>query len=143
MAKLDTTGLDDLVRQMEKLGQLRGPVVAEMLDTAAEIVKESWKEAAREHGYGAPGSTGRGTGEMIDSIDFPVKGDARALYRDIYPQGSDSKGVSNATKAFVLHYGRSNMAGSYWVDDAEMNATPKAIEACQEIWDRFLQSGGG
>lgn len=136
MASMDTSGLDDLVNEMRRLGQMDGPVVAEMLDTAAEIVRESWRESAEAHGH-------VDTGAMIASIDFPVKGDARTLYREIYPQGNDGKGVSNAMKAFILHYGKSNMAGSYWVDDAERKAGPKAIEACQEIWDRFLQSGGG
>lgn len=136
MASFACEGLDALVTQMRKLGQLNGPVVAEMLDAAAEIVREGWQEAAERNGH-------VDTGAMISSIDFPVKGDARALYRDIYPQGNDAKGVSNAEKAFILHYGKSSKAGTYWVDEAEMKAGPKAIAACQEIWDRFLQSGGG
>lgn len=136
MAGFACDGLDALVNEMRKLGQLDGPIVGEMLDTAAEIVREGWKESAESHGH-------VDTDAMVSSIDFPVKGDARALYRDIYPQGNDSKGVSNAEKAFILQYGKSSKAGTYWVDDAEMKAGPAAIAACQEIWDRFLQSGGG
>lgn len=136
MARFDTSGLDDLIREMTRLGQDEGPVVDEMLDTAAGIIRDQWKETAREHGYIA-------TGAMIDSVDFTVKGNARALYRDIYPQGKDAKGVRNAEKAFILHYGKHNMPGSYWVDEAETKAGPEAIEACQEIWDRFLESEGG
>lgn len=136
MAGFSCEGLDELISQMRKMGQMNGPVVAEMLDTAAEIVRESWKEAAERNGH-------VDTGAMVESVDFPVKGDARALYRDIYPQGKDAKGVSNAEKAFILHYGKSSMAGTYWVDEAEQKAGPAVIAACQEIWDRFLQSGGG
>ena len=136
MASFACEGLDELVNEMRKMGQMQGPVVAEMLDAAAEIVRESWQESARAHGH-------VDTGAMINSIDFPVKGDARALYRDIYPQGTDAKGVRNAEKAFILHYGKSSKAGTYWVDEAETKAGPSAIAACQEIWDRFLQSGGG
>ena len=136
MARLDTSGLDDLINEMRRLGQDDGPVVDEMLDTAAGIIREQWKETARERGH-------VDTGAMIDSVDFPVKGNARALYRDIYPQGTDAKGVRNAEKAFILHYGKRNMPGDYWVDDAEIKAGPEAIEACQAIWDRFLKSGGG
>ena len=136
MARFDTSGLDDLIREMTRLGQDEGPVVDEMLDTAAGIIRDQWKETAREHGY-------IDTGAMIDSVDFTVKGNARALYRDIYPHGKDAKGVRNAEKAFILHYGKHNMPGSYWVDEAETKAGPEAIEACQEIWDRFLESEGG
>jgi len=136
MASFACEGLDELVNDMRRMGQLNGPVVAEMLDAAAEVVREEWVESAKYHGH-------IDTGAMVSSIDFPVKGDARALYRDIYPQGNDAKGVSNATKAFILHYGKSSKAGTYWVDEAEMKAGPSAVAACQEIWDRFLQSGSG
>ena len=136
MALFDTSGLDDLISEMQRLGQDVGPVADEMLDAAAGIIRDHWKETASEHGH-------IDTGAMINSIDFPVKGNARVMYRDIYPQGKDAKGVSNAEKAFILHYGKHNMPGSYWVDDAETKAGPEAIEACQAIWDRFLQSGGG
>ena len=136
MARMDTSGLDDLINEMRRLGQDSGPVVDEMLDTAAGIIRDQWRETAREHGH-------VDTGAMIDSVDFPVKGNARAMYRDIYPQGKDAKGVRNAEKAFILQYGKHNMPGSYWVDEAETKAGPEAIAACQAIWDRFLQSGGG
>ena len=136
MAKMDTSGLDELIREMQRLGQDEGPVVDEMLDTAAGIIREQWRETAKRHGH-------VDTGAMVDSVDFTVKGNARALYRDIYPQGVDAKGVRNAEKAFILHYGKHNMPGTYWVDEAEDNAGPEAIEACQEIWDRFLAREGG
>ena len=135
MARFDTTGLDELIADMRRLGQDSGPVAEEMLEAAAEVVKESWKESARDHGH-------VDTGAMISSIDYPVKGNAGALYRDIYPQGKDAKGVSNAKKAFILHYGKSSKPGTYWVDDAEAKAAPKVIEVCKEIWSRFLESGG-
>lgn len=136
MARLNTSGLDDLINEMRRLGQDSGPVVDEMLDAAAGIIRDQWKETAKEHGH-------IDTGAMIESVDFPVKGNARAMYRDIYPQGKDAKGVSNAEKAFILHYGKHNMPGDYWVDEAETKAGPDAIAACQAIWDRFLKSGGG
>jgi hypothetical protein len=136
MASFDTSGLDDLINEMQRLGQEEGPVVDEMLDAGAAIIRDHWKETATKHGY-------IDTGAMVDSVDFPVKGNVRALYRDIYPQGKDAKGVRNAQKAFILHYGKHNMPGSYWVDEAETKAGPEVTEACQAIWDRFLKSGGG
>lgn len=142
MARLESTGLDELVNEMRRLGEAAGPVAQEMCDAAAEVIRESWRESAREYGYEAPGSTGRGTGEMIESIKYVVPF-AGLLLRDIYPTGKDSDGVDNAEKAFILHYGRSNMKGTYWVDHAETRAGPEAIEKCKEIWDRFLKSRGG
>jgi hypothetical protein len=134
MASMDTSGLDELIREMMRLGQNSGPVAEKMLDAAAEIIREGWKEAAAEHGH-------IDTGDMVNSVKYDTK-DARMLMREIYPHGKDSKGVDNAQKAFILHYGKHNLPGDYWVDDAEMKAGPKAIEACREIWDRFLAGGG-
>ena len=136
MARMDTSGLDDLVNEMRRLGQDIGPVADEMLDAAAAVIRDQWKAVATEHGH-------VDTGAMIDSVDFPVKGNVRAMYRDIYPQGTDAKGVKNAEKAFILHYGKHNMPGDYWVDEAEQKAGPEAVRVCQAIWDRFLKSGGG
>lgn len=135
MASIDTVGLDELVNQMRRLGQNVEPVENEMLDAGADIIRDQWKATATQYGH-------VDTGAMVDSV-VPVNGNARALYRDIYPQGTDAKGVRNAEKAFILHYGKHNMPGTYWVDDAEDKAGPEAIAACQEIWDRFLASEGG
>ena len=137
MARFDTGGIEDIIREMERLGQGVGPVAEEMVNAAVEEIKEQWKIAAALHGH-------RRTGEMIESIGFgpgPVKA-AGILYRDVYPQGTDSKGVRNATKAFVLHYGRSNMPGSYWVDDADENSAGPVQARIEEIWSRFLNGGG-
>lgn len=136
MARMDTSGLDELVNEMRRLGQDIGPVADEMLDAAAAVIRDQWRETATAHGH-------VDTGEMIESVDFPVKGNIRAMYRDIYPQGTDSKGVSNAEKAFILHYGKHNLPGDHWVDEAEEKAGPETVRICQDIWDRFLKSGGG
>lgn len=132
---MDTSGLDSLIRDMERLGQESGPVAEEMLNTAAGIIRDQWRAVAQEHGH-------IDTGAMIDAIGYgPTTHASAMLYRDVYPLGTDAKGVRNAEKAFILHYGRSNMPGDYWVDEAEMRATPETLEACREIWDRFLKGG--
>jgi len=82
---------------------------------------------------------------MIDSIGFgpaPVRAGA-ILYNDVYPQGRDAKGVRNAEKAFILHYGSSRISPSYWVDEADAASEAPVQERIEAIWDRFLNSGGG
>ena len=54
---------------------------------------------------------------------------------EIYPLGKDSHGVRNAEKAFILHYGRSNMKGDHFVDNAERIAEQNAVPVMQEIWE--------
>jgi len=137
MARLDTDGLDALVEQMRRLGQDEGPIADEMVRTAAAIIQDEWKKTAEARGH-------RETGAMINSIGFdgePVHL-ANVVYQDIYPRGRDARGVRNAEKAFILHYGRANAPGDYWVDEAEQKAKPAVEAACEEIWNRFLASAG-
>ena len=138
MARFDTTGLEDLVRQMRKLGQDEGPVAEEMVNAAVDVIKDEWKKAAEAHGHVE-------TGSMINNIRPAGKAPVRAgnlIYRDVYPQGKDAKGVSNAKKASILHYGKSNLQGDYWVDEADKNSAEPVQAVCEAIWDRFIQEHG-
>ena len=133
MARFDTSGLDDLILQMRAMGQDCGPVAEEMVNASVEVIKEAWKTSAQLHGH-------IDTGAMINSIGLgpgPVRAGA-IIYRDVYPQGNDGKGVRNATKAFVLNYGRSNMAGSHWVDEADDHSAEPVQTVCESIWNNFI-----
>ena len=137
MARFDTTGLDDIISQMQQLKEDEGPVAEEMVNAAVEEIKFQWQLSAGMHGHVR-------TGAMIESIGIgpgPVRAGS-LLYRDVYPHGSDAKGVRNAEKAFILNYGRSNMPGSYWVEEADENSGEPVQARCEEIWDRFLQEHG-
>ena len=136
MASFECAGLDELINNMRALGQDCGPVAVEMVEAASEIIRDGWKESAEAHGH-------VDTGAMVNSIvaGTPVQaGDI--CFNDIYPQGSDGKGVRNATKAFILHYGKHNIPASHWVDDAEDKSAGPSESACQVIWDSFLASRG-
>lgn len=133
MARFNTEGLDDLILEMERLKQDEGPVAEEMVNAACEEIKTAWKETAEKHGF-------RDTGAMIESIGIG-KGPIRAgflLYRDVYPMGKDAKGVRNAEKAFILHYGTSRIKASYWVDEADQASAEPVLAVCQDIWDEFI-----
>lgn len=151
MARFDTSGLEPIFRDMERLDQLRGPTADKMLLAGAEAVKQAWREEAERRRF-------RDTGKMIRSIGFPTKV-ARAsdiAYIDIYPQGKDGKrGVRHAEKAFILHWGTTSKAAqrrrerkkfsgpgiprTLWVDSADKNAEPRVMEVYTRIWDEFLK----
>lgn len=134
MARFDMSGLDPIIDEMRALGEESGAVAQEMILAMAEAVKQAWKRSAEEHGH-------RDTGEMINAIGYPrgpqTIGDALTI--DIYPQGKDHKGVRNAEKAFVLHYGTSKLKASYWVDTADAYSEQTAIPAAEQIWDKFIR----
>lgn len=138
MARFKTDGLDDLMAELRDFGQtLDGDVADKMLLAGAEHVKVAWKNAAEKHNH-------RDTGAMIDSIGYPRApkdvGGVRTI--DIYPRGKDKKGVRNAEKAFVLHYGTSKRPGSHWVDDADRECDGTVIPAMAAVLDQELKKKG-
>ncbi len=136
MARFDTSGLDEVLSQMERMNQKSGEAAAAMLQAGAEQVKQSWKTAAETHGH-------RDTGDMIESIGFArePKAAGGVKYIDIYPQGKDSHGERNAKVAFVLHYGTSKLKGSRWIDDADRLSEETAVPAMKDIWARYVATG--
>ena len=136
MARFDTSGLDDMIREMTRMNLQSGELADAMCMAAAEEVRKGWRRSAEEHGH-------RDTGEMIESIGYARKpkdiGGIKSI--DIYPQGKDSKGVRNAEKAFVLHYGTSKIEGSHWVDDADDYPGAEVEAALTQIWNDYVQTG--
>lgn len=137
MARFDTSGLDELIADMMRHGQHTGPVAEEMVNAAVEEIAAAWKESAEAHGL-------RDTGAMIDSIGSPepIQNIGGALARDVYPQGKDAKGVRNAEKAFIQHYGTSRIRPTYWIDDADEASESAVQERLEAIWDRHLAESG-
>lgn len=137
MAMLDTSGINDIIKQMEQLGELTGTAADEMLIAGAEVVKKEMKQAASEAGL-------RDTGEMIDSIGYSKKpkkvNDVKSI--DIYPQGVNRKGVRNAYVLFVHNYGTSRFKGTRCVEVAIARSTPKVESAMREKWNQKLKEKG-
>ena len=138
MARFDTSGFDEVIADMIRLREDTGPVADEMLMAGAEEVKQAWKRSAENHGH-------RDSGDMIESVGYPRKpktlNDIRMI--DIYPQGKDHKGIRNAEKAFIKHYGTKAQPGSHWIDDADAEAEPLVAAVMTEIWDEHLLNRGG
>jgi len=64
-------------------------------------------------------------------------GDVRTI--DIYPQGKDGRGIRNAEKAFILHYGTKRLTGSGWVDEADAICSNTVIPAMEAVLDDYLK----
>lgn len=137
MARFDTSGLDGVIAEMKREGELAGPAADAMLMAGAEQVKQAWRLAADEHDL-------HYTGKMIDSIDYPNKpvqiDDVRSL--DIYPKGTDGGGkhkktpIRNATKAFYVNYKAGKGAG--WIDEcADVYSEAMAIPAMIAVWENY------
>lgn len=137
MARFETTGLDELIADMHRLGAESDQIADDILMAMAAEVAIAWDRAAREAGHIL-------SGDMVHSIGYPRKpkviNDVKTI--DIYPQGKDSKGVRNAEKAFILHYGTSKIKGSRFVDRADQLSGPAVQTVAEQLWDKYLESRG-
>lgn len=140
MADFSVSGIDELAAQLKKLGQLgNDALVEEMLEAGAEVVVDEWKK-----GIKSAVKTKRSTGDLEASVTT-VKGIQKTndvSAKTIYPAGKDSKGVRNAEKAFILHYGKSGQPATLFVDDVENKAEDKAADAMEKIFNDFLEKEG-
>lgn len=118
-------GLDEVYREMTRLGEIAGPTADRMAEAGAAEVVAGWKQAITEAGLVK-------TGAMKNSV---AAGKVRGGRCDIYPQGKDAKGTRNAEKAFILHYGSSRVKATRFVDRAEEISEPRAVEVMTRIWE--------
>ena len=97
MAKISVNGFDLVENQLERMGR---PMIRKIVEAGAAAAEKVMAEEtkARKHIR---------TRDMLDAIGMNE-------YRewlgggsvDVYPQGNDRKGVRNATKAYVINYGK-------------------------------------
>lgn len=130
MAKMTFSGTDDVLAALFRESERLERKATEMLGAAGEVVVKAWQDAITAHGHVE-------TGAMRDSVRASKpKKSGEAYTSSIYPHGKDARGVGNAEKAFILHYGTSKIKGDHFVDDAESRAGDAAEQAMQDAWDR-------
>lgn len=136
MARFDTSGIDSIISQMEAMGAQVGKVAEDMVQAACEEIKQAWREEIEARGM-------VDTGAMRDSVGYkrqPTKL-ADVVYNEVTPQGKDAKGVRNAEKAFILHYGKHNTPATYWADAADKKADSRVEQKLTEIFEKFIEGG--
>ena len=135
MAYLKWSGLDETYREMARMQETAGETAQRMLEAGSRECILAWQTAIGMFGHGQPGESGRSTGEMQRAVGvkFVTKKGRRSA--EIYPLGKNSRGVRYAEIAFILHYGRSNMKGDRFVDEADRIAEENAVPVMVEIWE--------
>lgn len=141
MARFDVTGMQDTIRELNRLGEEIGPTADAMLHAGGEVMVQGWQYQAAKHGHIR-------TGAMYDSIKQSSPKTIKGVRQiTVYPMGTDSynrrKPVRNAEKGFVLNYGWSRRAGSHWAEEAEETSAEPAVDAMENVMDKFIQSIGG
>jgi hypothetical protein len=144
MARLQVNGIEMIEQQLNRLG---APMIRQIVEAGAKAAEKVMADATEEHGHVGP------RGEMLKSIgtneyrEFLNGGSV-----DVYPQGDDSKGARNATKAYVINYGkgkrpntkwpkkhpRRNRTGDKFITGNESKTEAAVTEAMQAESDRLI-----
>lgn len=136
MGRITTTGSQQVIDELRKRALEAAPIAEALVNVGAIQYRDAWREVAENHGF-------RKTGAMIASITTLPKAEiyGGSYSQVISPRGKDGKGVRNGEKAFILHYGTSSIRPSYWVEEADALAEPRAIAAQDAVWNNYDQTG--
>jgi len=66
-------------------------------------------------------------------------GGTEVLKREIYPLGEDAKGVRNAEKAFILHYGWKSRQGDHFIEEIMDESVEPAVSAMEAVMDKYMK----
>ena len=136
MALFNGEGFDELLADLKQHGDLVSTAAPDMLQAGAAVVSDAWRDAIRAHDL-------IDTGDMIDSVGpSDVVNTSSEKKIAVYPHGRDRKGIRNAEKAFINHYGASRRKATHFVDDAETKAEGPAVDAMAAVWFDKLESEG-
>lgn len=134
MARLTTTGIElaeERLQQIEK--SLRAEAIPKMLNAGADVLIRKWQDQIQGKGHVR-------TGEMLGHVEkTEVRIEPNGASIEVYPTGTDSHRVTNAQKAFILHYGRKpnkrgrkEIKGDKFVTQAEKAAKAEVDAAMQQ-----------
>ncbi len=139
MATVKVNGVELLERQLNRMGR---PMIRQIVEAGAKAAEKRMAEntEARKHTRNR---------DMLESIgeneyrEFLGGGSV-----EVYPQGDDRKGVRNATKAYVINYGKGqrpttkrkkpNKTGDKFITGDESKAEAVVLEAMQAESDRLI-----
>lgn len=136
-ATMRVNGIELAEQQLDRMGR---PMIRKIVEAGAAAAERQMTQATENAGHGPPGLSRRATGEMLASI-------GRNEYRetlgggsvDVYPQGTDGRGVRNATKAYVLNFGRGKaLKGDKFITGREPETEQAVIDAMQAESDRLI-----
>lgn len=139
---LKLEGLDEVIREMTRMGEASGSAADAMILAGADIVRAEWIKSARKHGH-------VDTGAMVANVGLAGKVKTVAGMRsvDVTALGQVTRGrktprtTRNAEKAAYLSRGTRRIKGSRFVEEAERAADAPAAAEMTRVWTEFIETG--
>jgi HK97 gp10 family phage protein len=137
MAEISTSGLEELLSDMEAIAEIPDATILEMLSAEAGVIAEAQAAEARAMGVVDKGVTAR---SITFDKKLKVTKDGKAIY--VYPKGSRSDGSRRrvAEVAFVNEFGKKGQPARPFINTANVRKGDEAVKAAAEVYDSFLKS---
>ena len=137
MAEISTSGLEELLSDMEAIAEIPDATILEMLSAEAGVIAEAQAAEARAMGVVDKGVTAR---SITFDKKLKVTKDGKAIY--VYPKGSRSDGSRRrvAEVAFVNEFGKKGQPARPFINTANARKGDEAVKAAAEVYDKFLKS---
>ena len=138
MARFSVNGVEMLETQLSRMGR---PMLRQIVEAGAKAAEKRMAENTEKRRHIQ-------NHDMIDSIgNNGIRDYLGGASTEVYPQGDDRKGVRNATKAYVINYGKgknptkrkkANKTGDKFITGDEEKAEALVYEAMQAESDRLI-----
>lgn len=138
MAKMTVSGLDAFENT---LGKMDRETVKRLMKAGTDACIDEMRKITQEYGHVRTGSLMEGitAGKLVEDLG--------GAWQEVYPQGTDSRGVSNAKKAFVINYGRGKKltmrTGDKFITGNKKRMEDVVTAAMKAEADRILQEING
>lgn len=139
MARMEYSGFEIIERQLARMD--RG-TVRRLVEAGAKALVEATQESIRSHHHVGE------TKSMVESVKPGAYHETlEGGWMEVYPQGEDPRGVSNAKKAFVINYGyggrKTKKTGDKFLTGQKKRLEVAAAEAMQKENEEILKEING
>lgn len=138
MARMSVNGFELIEGQLNRMGR---PMIRQIVEAGAKAAERRMAENTEKHRHVR-------TGDMMAAIgDNGIREYMGGASTEVYPQGDDRNGVRNATKAYVINYGKgrkitkrkkANKTGDKFITGDESKAEEIVVQAMQAESDRLI-----
>ena len=138
MARMSVNGFELLEGQLNRMGR---PMIRQILEAGAKAAEKRMAENTKRFRH-------ERNGDMLASIgNNGIREYMGGASTEVYPQGDDRNGVRNATKAYVINYGKgrkitrrnkANKTGDKFITGDESKAEEIVVQAMQAESDRLI-----
>jgi len=143
MARFSVNGFELIENQLGKMGR---PMIRKITEAGAQAAAKRMAENTEKRKHVR-------NSDMLDAIgDNGIREYVGGASTEVYPQGLDRKGERNATKAYVINYGKGkrpyrkrpkknpkvNLTGDKFITGDEAKAEAIVVEAMQAESDRLI-----